>query len=551
MSSIPFGESQMMLTPEYYRDNFDKLVSHALEWYSDLLSDEEHHWLNGYGSLSAQAQCLIVRLLIRKGDWFRSDKLKYDEIPQLERVAIELEAIGFISINPEISCQELAAILLTKPEIVNLFKNADKKLKKEPLVQSLAPISFVYGHQLAFTVYYLQNAEIIRLLSVLFFANTHQDISQFVMEGLGLHRFEIYQLSKQRRFFQSIQQVQILLELSNIRQKHEELKEKNHSSLLDLADSIPEPINHSYVNRKREQLINRIARDFERVNQQTSALEWYRKTNLPPSRERTVRILEKQNHLHNADLVLTEMLRHPFDLSEREIAHRLKHRIDRKHGIKVPRVVKPVYHSLYLELDISHTRVEIAVKEHFESLGWRVFYLENQFLNGLFGLVFWDIIFSSVDGAFINAYQSAPLDLYHPDFIKNRKGAIEQRVKQIRSGDCQCIDKHFYQKQGITNALVHWGSIDEMLLNLIKQSISHEMLADLFEVMLQDLKLYRSGMPDLIAFKQQEFQWIEVKGPGDSLQESQWRWITQFERLNVPFSVCYVNHDITRKGCLE
>jgi hypothetical protein len=48
-------------------------------------------------------------------------------------------------------------------------------------------------------------------------------------------------------------------------------------------------------------------------------------------------------------------------------------------------------------------------------------------------------------------------------------------------------------------------------------------------------------MPDLIAFKDEGFHWIEVKGPGDKLQDNQWRWIKEFERLSVPFSVCYVN----------
>lgn len=66
------------------------------------------------------------------------------------------------------------------------------------------------------------------------------------------------------------------------------------------------------------------------------------------------------------------------------------------------------------------------------------------------------------------------------------------------------------------------------------------MLMELFKVQLSDLKLYRNGMPDLIAFKGEQFEWIEVKGPGDKLQDNQWRWIKEFNRLNVPFAVCYV-----------
>ncbi|GAK84241.1 hypothetical protein JCM19238_1807 [Vibrio ponticus] len=77
-----------------------------------------------------------------------------------------------------------------------------------------------------------------------------------------------------------------------------------------------------------------------------------------------------------------------------------------------------------------------------------------------------------------------------------------------------------------------------MTLNALKP----ELLVNLIKVQLSDLKLYRNGMPDLIAFKDGQFEWIEVKGPGDKLQDNQIRWFKQFRRLSVPFSVCYVDH---------
>ncbi len=88
-----------------------------------------------------------------------------------------------------------------------------------------------------------------------------------------------------------------------------------------------------------------------------------------------------------------------------------------------------------------------------------------------------------------------------------------------------------------------WGGLDEQL---IKQALKHfkpNVLIKLFKVQLRDLKLYRNGMPDLIAFKDGEHRWIEVKGPGDKLQDNQWRWIKRFNELDVPFSVCYVAHN--------
>ena len=62
------------------------------------------------------------------------------------------------------------------------------------------------------------------------------------------------------------------------------------------------------------------------------------------------------------------------------------------------------------------------------------------------------------------------------------------------------------------------------------------------KIQLKDLRLFRAGMPDLMAFKGEAYEWIEVKGPGDKLQDNQQRWMRELSKLGIPFSVCYVNH---------
>ena len=71
------------LATDYYLNNFKKLTEHALDWYADFLSPTESKWLIQFDQLEHCAQCLLVRLLSRRGHWFRSDKLQYDEIPNL------------------------------------------------------------------------------------------------------------------------------------------------------------------------------------------------------------------------------------------------------------------------------------------------------------------------------------------------------------------------------------------------------------------------------------------------------------------------------------
>ncbi|KOO15447.1 nuclease [Vibrio xuii] len=530
------------LAADYYLNNFKKLTEHALDWYADFLSPVESEWLTQFDQLEHSAQCLLVRLLSRRGHWFRSDKLQYDEIPNLTDALKQLEQSSFIAINSTISEQEIGRVLLTKAELVSLFAPLNKSLRKEQLVAELSPQPYSDFESLEFDVIELLNPKIISLLLTLFFANTHQDLSQFVLDDLGLHQFENYPLSKTRRFFSSRSEVDQLLLLADMQSQYAEGNRKDVHYLLTLLESLPHQIEHHYIERKRQHLINDIARDLERLEQYEHSIYWFNQTTLPPAKERLARIYDKLNDIVSMGDVVTDMLQRPHDIAELEVAKKLKQRVKRKQGEKIPREKKPVLSEYHLELDLSSQRVELAVKEYFEQQGYQVFYAENMLLNGLFGLAFWDAIFAPVEGAFINQYQHRPLDLYHSDFIVKRKEKIDEVLRTIQHDGFDHLCSVYEQKYGLSNPFVHWSLFSKTLLNACIDSMPKQLIAELFKVMLQDLKLFRNGMPDLMLFKDGDYQWVEVKGPGDKLQDNQWRWIAQFNRLSVNFSVCYVKH---------
>lgn len=535
-------ENNVELAPDYYLDNFFKLTRHANEWYRDLLSCDEQQWLSRFENVSQSAQCLLVRLYSRKGCWFRSDKLNYQEIQDIPSALAELATHHFVALSPQISLHELAENLLTKPELLALYPQQQKSLKKDALVANLDDEDFSQFDKLDFTVIRLNSAHMIDLLLTLFFANTHQDLSQFVLDDLGLHQFEHYPLSKTRRFFEDRAQIDRLIELSQLAHLYWQCDKKDKANLDILIAAMPERVEHQYVDRKREHLINDIARDYERLNELELALSLFETTTLTPSRERRARIYDKQEQNTLFSDIVTDMLTHPLDVSELEVAHKLEQRVKRKQGIKMPRAIRPDYLEHHIELDLSQQRVELATKQHFEDLGWTVFYSENALLNGLLGLALWDAIFAPIEGAFINAYQHRPLDLYHADFTNKRKTLITEALDKLEHGDTQALRTTYKNKIGISNPFINWVHLNEELLNLALEHIPTTMLVELFQVQLSDLKLYRNGMPDLIAFKDGQFEWIEVKGPGDKLQDNQKRWLKEFKRLNVPYSVCYVCH---------
>lgn len=128
--------------------------------------------LCSFDSLSKHAQCLLVRLYSRKGCWFRSDKLSYQEIPSINEALAELSQHEFVALSPPLSHQELAANLLTKPEISTLYPELPKSLKKDALVERLSNAEFDRIEKLDFTIVKLNSAHMIDVLLTLFFLPT-------------------------------------------------------------------------------------------------------------------------------------------------------------------------------------------------------------------------------------------------------------------------------------------------------------------------------------------------------------------------------------------
>jgi len=62
------------------------------------------------------------------------------------------------------------------------------------------------------------------------------------------------------------------------------------------------------------------------------------------------------------------------------------------------------------------------------------------------------------------------------------------------------------------------------------------------ERMLRDIRVNRAGMPDLIQFwpAEQRYCMVEVKGPGDRLQDNQRRWLAFCAEHDMQVEVVHV-----------
>ena len=86
------------------------------------------------------------------------------------------------------------------------------------------------------------------------------------------------------------------------------------------------------------------------------------------------------------------------------------------------------------EGEVTVCSVEELVLSYYRKEGYNEgLHREGATVNSLFGLFFWDIIYSPIPDVFQSRHQAAPLDLDYPHFYTSRKEMIEERLTQLRN----------------------------------------------------------------------------------------------------------------------
>ncbi len=535
-------QAPVVLPEDYYLTNFQKLLGFVEQRYADLLNCSETDFLNTFQLLEEDAQKLYVRLASRKGPVFRADKLNYPEITSIELAVNELVGAGFIQVNPPLDIV-LLSDLITKSELLLCFPDQlepYRRERKQTLVNRLVD-SGEACLDLPFTTLQPLYMEELRTLLFLFFGNLSQDLTEFVLQDLGLTRFENYPLKS--RLFNRREELEQGLSLSQLWQEVAyDNKKLDLDELQTLVTKLPSSSDfiHPTLKRRYARLVNAIARDLERQGALREAIACFQQSYLPPSRERRTRIMAKLNDTDGALSLCEEIEASPASSLELAFAHRFsKTLMGEKRRRQSAR-----FNERTLELNDNGQRVEFQVQEYFRNQGWQVFYVENALINGLAGLWFWDIIFADRDGAFFHPFQSGPADLMTPDFYRSGKGAIHHRLSSMSESHLlDTLLTTYNEKHGINNRLVIWPALSPELITLAVSLIPLEQLRAMFQRLMFDIAHNRTGFPDLILFdvENKKYQWVEVKGPGDRLQENQKLWLAFFLENGVPAEVVYVS----------
>ena len=345
----------------------------------------------------------------------------------------------------------------------------------------------------------------------------------------------------------------------------------------------------AWIETKRAKLLFVIGQLYEKEHELPRALEIYRGCQHPEARLRTIRVLEKLERCAEAAELLAQIIEAPASELESQRSARFLPRLNRKLGIQEPcqppRARRHQHSWEELELELPHPgerrdlqrqpatqpapsaqpselhqpdphlppmppqRVELAVAEHLTTPNAPVLYVENTLLNTLFGLLCWNAIFAPLPGAFFHEFHAAPADLLEPDFYRKREPLFSACFAQLESAAYRDTILHtFEEKSGIQSPFVPWGALSREELELALDCIPATHLQKCFERLLADIRTNRSGLPDLIQLwpAERRYKLIEVKGPGDRLQDNQIRWLNFCLTHDIPVCVCKVTWQVVQ-----
>lgn len=537
------------LPPEfYYLSNFRTALAWISERYDDLLSHEEKIFISQFADMETSSQALLVRMVMRKGPHFRASKLRYAEIGDISSAATCLMAQGWVTDQAPLAAEEIVALLRKDELLTHLPLNERRSsLKKNELLAPLKGLGLeaqtfgAWCPDLGDRLYSLTISDLCNRLRLLFFGNLSQDWSEFVLADLGIFRYEPVAITPDSRGFRNREDLENYLFLREHR-----LRFENGEEIETLLESLSAlSTDNPYLLSRQAKLLFQMAQHLEKQLELEPALQLYQRSDYGDARWRQIRVLEKLERPSEAHEQALRISSTPRNDAESQLVERAITRLTRKLGLPSARRRTSLIEDR-IELSLIQPdsgSVEYAVRDYFHLEEAPVHYVENTLICSLFGLLCWEAIFTPLPGAFFHPFHSGPVDLLGPEFYPRRAALFDACLNRLDSETYQeHVRQRYREKFGTQSPFVFWNVFSEELLEQALRCIPAAHLKACFQRLLRDIKANRAGMPDLIQFypNERRYRMIEVKGPGDRLQDNQKRWLAFCAEHGIPVQVCYV-----------
>jgi DNA polymerase-3 subunit epsilon len=183
-----------ILPTYYYLDHFTELLDSVARTYAAILTPEHHDFIAQFRNLSKDAQCLLIRMVNRRGAVFMREALRYAEIADTAKALDELRALDAVRALREEDYARFLAVL-PKPVLLKGAQAAGVDArgawpKSRVLKVVLTEMAFDQAlvHCGGFNAVVLGDLQPLRFLLYLYFGKTEEDLKRFALRDLGIMR---------------------------------------------------------------------------------------------------------------------------------------------------------------------------------------------------------------------------------------------------------------------------------------------------------------------------------------------------------------------------
>ncbi len=549
-NDLPAVTMRKTLDDGYYLEHFWTVIHGVAARYGLLLSFAERRFIGKINALSPQALTLYVRLINRKGPYFRVGKLAYFDPTRLDDAIQELTGAALITpITPDKACCDALVKLFTHRELQAALRVHD--VPKQTTKQNLCDWLNDWPGASAFWQTLLHQHALIQLcdspwdfLKFLYFGQRTDTLSDFVIQALGHITLEAIDADDLRPLFRDRPQADDCYRMQMLYSEFRDVRDDLDTDELfiwwqgkALCRSQLHPSAHAVYDR----LCHRLGRIFERAKAIDQAIAIYTQTPVPPSRERLIKLWIKIGNGSAAVNLCENILAEPVDADENYAVRQIYNRLTTSKRRTQATDILQDYPIVYLNWE--GQTVEQAALAHYATQDWQGVHSENWLWCNLFGLLFWDIIFDGKQGGFHHPLQTHPHDLFTPHFFAARVDCVDERLMMLHDADrvqahiAQCHD----QKHGITNPFIAWH-VDtlETVGHLLSRAPAVGVGA-ILKQMTRNPGAFCRGFPDLFLWRDDDYQFIEVKSATDRIQPAQFNWLQMFKEAGVKMDVLRVH----------
>jgi hypothetical protein len=195
--------------------------------------------------------------------------------------------------------------------------------------------------------------------------------------------------------------------------------------------------------------------------------------------------------------------------------------------------------------------IERLALAYYAELGYHGAWTENDYWAAILVLLFWDVYFAPIPGAFSGPLQDMPRDLGYPAFYTRRERMIRRRTRQLtrprwfglHKPDIEAALRASYRQHcGQPCRMLDWSRYSDVsCLAMGVQALAPAQLMTILHRIMRNVGVNRSGLPDLFLSGAEGPLFVEVKSERERAGDHQFAWLHFLrDEVGVAVELCRV-----------